>query len=134
MSLEEDLRQFMGTTGYFRPQPLLFPKFLLTDGARYVAEKAEAFWLFDAIASLQLHPKIKNHRELKDLQFWRLEVAENKSAMLSVEWDEDRVVYTQGIGHTTFPLKSLLLYVAPTVIEVEKKDRIVKVCYLPSEH
>ena len=134
MSLEFDLRQFTGTTGYFRPQPRLFPRFVLTDGARYLAEKAEAFWLFDAIASLQLYPKIRNHLKLRELQFWRLEVAEDKSAVLSVEWDKDLVVYSQALEYTDFPLKSLLLYVAPTVIAVDSGDLMVKVCYLPSEH
>ena len=132
MSLEFDLRQFTGTTGYFRPQPRLFPRFVLTDGARYLAEKAEAFWLMNAIASLQLHPKIRNHPKLKELQFWRLEVAEDKSAMLSVEWDKDEVVYSQKIEYTSFPLKSLLLYVAPAGLEMS--EGFVQVCYLPSEH
>lgn len=134
MSLEFDLMQFTGTTGYFRPQPLLFPQFLLTDGARYVAEKGEAFWLFDAIASLQQHPKIRMSPGLNELQFWRLKVEEDNSAVLSVEWDLDEIVYSQKIEYTDFPLKSLLLYAMPTVLKLEGKDRVVTVCYLPSEH
>jgi len=134
VSLKFDLRQFTGTTGYFRPQPLLFPCFLLTDGTRYLAEKAEAFWLFDAIASLQAHPKVKGHEKLNELQFWRLEVAEDESAVLSVEWDKEQVVYSQAIEYTDFPLKSLLLYVAPSIVKLKRENRAVKVCYLPSEH
>ena len=134
MITEFDLKGFTGTTGYFRPQPLLFPHFLLTDGTRYVAEKGEAFWLFDAIASLQMLPKIKKHPKLNELQFWRLEKAEDESAVLSVEWDKDEVVHTYALEYTSFPLKSLLLYVAPSMIRVDGEDRVVKVCYLPSEH
>lgn len=132
MSLEMELRQFTGTTGYFRPQPKLFPRFVLTDGARYLAENAEAFWLMDAIASLQVHPKISEHPRLNELQFWRLKVADDKSAVLSVEWDKDEVVHTQSIEYTTFPLKSLLLYVAPSMLNFP--EGFAQVCYLPSEH
>jgi len=99
-----------------------------------LAEKAEAFWLFDAIASLQAHPKVKGHEKLNELQFWRLEVAEDESAVLSVEWDKEQVVYSQAIEYTDFPLKSLLLYVAPSIVKLKRENRAVKVCYLPSEH
>jgi hypothetical protein len=38
---------FTGTTAYH----LHAPRLVLTDGAKYVAEHAEAYWLMDAIAS-----------------------------------------------------------------------------------
>lgn len=46
-----DLAGFTGTEGYLRWNPPLFPDILLTDGARYVAETAGAFWLMDIIGS-----------------------------------------------------------------------------------
>jgi hypothetical protein len=41
------LAQFTGTDGYTR----LYPKLLLTDGALFLAENAQCFWLMDVFAS-----------------------------------------------------------------------------------
>ena len=41
---------FTGTTAYHLHAPLV----LLTDGAKYVAEHAEAYWLMDAITGYLL--------------------------------------------------------------------------------
>ena len=47
--LDIDLNNFTGTEAYYRWTPL--SKSVLTDGTKYVAEKLQAYWLFDAIAS-----------------------------------------------------------------------------------
>ena len=39
-----DLQNFTGTDGYTRWSPI-FKNFLLTDGAKYLAEFADAYWL-----------------------------------------------------------------------------------------
>ena len=41
------LSQFTGTAKYYR----ISRRHLLTDGTKYLAEKAECFWLMDAISS-----------------------------------------------------------------------------------
>lgn len=42
-----DLAQFTGTARYYR----LNRKCLITDGAKYLADTVEAYWLLDAAAS-----------------------------------------------------------------------------------
>lgn len=125
-----DLAGFSGTSQYYRYSPL-FPWLVLTDGTRYLVEHGECYWLIDQIASLQFYPTIKNHRELKALQLWRLDVKEDKSAMLSCEWDSNKVVYTESISHTDFPLDSVRIWIAPTWLE---DSGWVKVAFLPSEY
>ena len=120
-----DLGHFTGTAQYWRYSPL-FPSVLLTDGAKYVAEEGEAFWLMDAIASVQSIPMIRNDEALQSIQFWRLAVHPDRSAPLTCERDEDDIVYTQEIQFTDFPLDRFLLYVCPS----ERG----KVIMLPSEY
>ena len=48
--LEHNLAHFSGTENYY-VWSALFKRFVLTDGAQYLAEKAEAFWLMDSIDS-----------------------------------------------------------------------------------
>jgi hypothetical protein len=69
-------RQFTGTEGYIRWSPL-FPRMVLTDGTKFVAENgggAGAYWLMDAIASHQ--PKALKDERLREMQFWNLTVTE----------------------------------------------------------
>src|SRR4051812_32551772 len=68
----ENLEQFSGTENYYR---FTFDSdVLLTDGAKYVADNASAYWLMEAIASYQ--PVLRRHQDqrLSDLQFWTLKV------------------------------------------------------------
>ncbi len=45
--LQTNLTQFMGTECYYR----IAPKFLITDGVKYLADTAGAYWLIDAAVS-----------------------------------------------------------------------------------
>ena len=51
-----DLRQFTGTTQWHRWSKLT--ELVCTDGAKYLADEAGAYWLLDAIASHQSAPVI----------------------------------------------------------------------------
>ena len=46
-TLISELSQFIGTENFYR----ITPRHLLTDGTKYLAEKAQSFWLMDAVAS-----------------------------------------------------------------------------------
>lgn len=104
------MANFYGTETWHR-WSILFPKMLLTDGAKYLAEKAGAFWLMDAIASHQ--PKALKDRMLRDMQFWTLKVNADKTAVLTCERDSGNVAITQKIEYTDFPLPEIKLYVGP---------------------
>ncbi|MEM9272613.1 MAG: DUF6876 family protein [Cyanobacteria bacterium P01_F01_bin.143] len=132
--LKNELRGFRGTSAYYRPQPLLLPHLLLTDGTKYLAEKAKCYWLMNLIAELQLNPKIKNHPELRKIQFWRLHVYEKRDAHLIVEWDTDKEVYRHHIKHTDFPVGTFTLYAQAINLEYIGKTGKGWVCHLPSEY
>ena len=94
------LAHFTGTQRYYR----ITRRHLLTDGTKYVAEAAGAFWMMDAVASHLM--------ELGTADWFvlvRVKVAESKAVM----------VYEDGNGHeharqeipyTDFPLANFVLY------------------------
>ena len=53
--MKNDLAQFTGTEAYYR----YVGGTLLTDGTKYLANEAGAYWLMDLIASYQ--PILKKH-------------------------------------------------------------------------
>ena len=100
---------------------------VLTDGALYVAEQCNAFWLMDAIASYQ--PEVQKHRRLKFAQFWTLTVNPDKSAKLEcVEDSGIPPVVTQTIEYTDFELPELQLYC------MSMGDDVHHTIMLPSEY
>ena len=107
--LTDNLDQFTGTVNYTRWSGL-FRNHVLTDGAKYLAEKAGAYWLMDAIASY--HAKCMKDPMLQGIQFWKLKV-KNGKATLICERDEGDVAIKQTIPYTDFPLESITLYCAP---------------------
>ena len=64
MELEEELAQFHGTTKYYKN----FTGLLYTDGVRYLAERAECYWLIDLVGSYQ--PQLRD----VPFQLWRIDV------------------------------------------------------------
>jgi hypothetical protein len=109
------LAQFTGTEHYYKN----FLGLLYTDGVQYLAETAEAYWLIDAIASWQ--PQVS--RVAEEFQLWDLAVNENHGAVLTARRDSDQPpIVQQEIEYTSFPLKSIRLYVENGVL------------LLPSEH
>ena len=114
---QSDLAQFTGTESYHR-WSLLFPRMVLTDGAKFVAENggtSGAFWLMDAIASHQ--PKALKNERLRDIQFWKLKVTEKdgrKSAVLTCRADSgEKPAITQRIEYTDFDLPEIDIWVGP---------------------
>ena len=105
--LEENLRQFTGTEKYYSNS--VYP-FRYTDGIKYLADHAGAYWLLDGISNWQKDPIIKNNFDLSLIQFWKLKVNSDKSAVLICERDLDESVITQRIPFTDFPLLEVTLY------------------------
>ena len=95
-----ELDQFIGTTGYHRVSRTA----VLTDGARYLAERTHCYWLMDVIVSYLV--------EL-DIQDWfvlaTLEVSDTKG-FVSLEDGNGKVHATQEIPFTDFPLPVARLY------------------------
>jgi hypothetical protein len=109
---ELDLKQFYGTEAHYSHW---LKQFVYTDGVKYLAQKAKAYWLLDAIASYQ--PSLLKDKTLKDFQIWKLVVdKEKKTATLICERDVNDVVVTQVIDYTDFPLSQVKLYLVKKVL------------------
>jgi hypothetical protein len=122
--LTEALTHFGGTESYYR---YAFGISFLTDGVKFLADEAQCYWLLDAIGSYQ--PELAKHPDerLQGIQFWKLQVNPDKSAVLTCVADSgEPPVVTQEIECTDFPLPEVQIWVG---IEEEKK-----IALLPSEY
>lgn len=100
----EDLAHFWGTENYYGFSPLLFPKLYLTDGTKYLAENAGAYWLMDLIGSYL--PRIKK------AGFGSVKlVVRAEEARVTIDDGNGNVIAKQRIGYTDFPLGDITLYV-----------------------
>lgn len=105
--LEANLPHFTGTEIYTNLRyPWLRSRFLLTDGAKYLAETAKAFWLMDAIASHQTNKQVA----AEPFQVWNLTVNEQKQATLTCTDGNETALVRQEIPLTDFPLSEITLY------------------------
>jgi hypothetical protein len=109
---EADLAQFTGTEQWYRHTLGI----LYTDGVRHVAQQGGAYWLIDAIASWQFESDVRDDAMLQEIQFWKLVVNEDCSAVLTCERDTDDVAVTQNIPFTDFPLRSIRLFLEDGVL------------------
>jgi hypothetical protein len=107
-----DLAQFTGTDNWYRHG--LVRSVLFTDGAKYVADTAGAYWLLDEIALAQRYVAAVRAEEF---QVWKLAV-KGSSATLSCEDGNDRTVFTKPIPFTDFPGEGVTLWLCSNVIMV----------------
>lgn len=114
--LKAELRQFTGTEQYYYNP--LFKDFKYTDGVKFLAERAGAYWLLDYIFSNQPHRSLRGEA----FQVWKIRVNQDDSATLTVEDGNDNVLTTFRIEYTDFPLEEFNLWL------------IDKVLILPSEY
>ena len=101
--LDIDLNNFTGTQAYNRWTPL--SRSGLTAGTKYVADKLQAYWLFDALAS---HIDFEEIADL-DMYFSTLTV-KDKTGILSIEDGNGGVVTTQTFEYTAFPLPEIKIW------------------------
>jgi hypothetical protein len=100
-----DLAQFIGSENWYRHG--INRKVLFTDGAKYVADHAGAFWLLDEIAIIKPH----NARvAAEEFQVWKLAVNADQTGVLTCEDGNDNVVHTKLIEYTDFPIDGITLY------------------------
>jgi hypothetical protein len=110
VSLTAALRQFTGTEQYHAHQTR---RLVYTDGVKFLAESAKAYWLIDAIASYQGTRQIAHNPALCSFQAWELMVKADKSAALICRIDSGQPYdLRQLIESTDFPLPEFKLFVA----------------------
>jgi hypothetical protein len=108
---ERELAQFTGSEHWYRHA--LNRKVLFTDGAKYVADRAGAYWLLDEIALIQPYDK---RVAAEAFQVWRLKVNADMSAELLCEDGNDNVVYRKQIPYTDFPSEGVTLWFTDNTI------------------
>lgn len=100
--LTDALKQFTGTTHYYK----LFPRLLLTDGAKFLADNAKSYWLFDVFASYLLTAIDGNQEPFTCLILTK----DNDSAFIQINDGNDVVLAEQVVEYTDFALASIKLY------------------------
>ena len=109
--LSNELNQFTGTNAYHRFSALSALK--LTDGVKYLCDKAGCYWLMDIIASYQ--KQCRKDEMLQYFQIWILKVKDGKGVVIC-ERDTNDVAIKQNIEYTDFPLNLIKLYCQNDVI------------------
>ena len=97
----------------------ILSRLVITDGVKWLADNAGAYWLLDAIASYQ--QRCQKDKMLRDFQVWTLTTEQrsehNRRGHLKCERDTgDKKPIRQEIEYTDFPLDSIKLYVENGVI------------------
>ena len=101
--LEFGLDRFSGTEHWYKH---FMPGILYTDGIKYLADKAKAYWFIDVIASWQTEEKVAKEM----FQVWIIKVNDDKSAVITCEDGNYNKITEQKIGGTDFPLKEYKVY------------------------
>ncbi len=100
-----DLAQFTGSEQWYRHG--INRRVLFTDGAKFVADQAGAYWLLDEIAIIQPHDK---RVAAEDFQVWKLAMNADQTGVLTCDDGNDHVVYTKQIEYTDFPPQGITLW------------------------
>lgn len=95
-----ELNQFTGTEHYYR----ISPGTVITDGCKYLADHAGAYWLMDAIASYL--PQFTGREEFISA---KLTVVRGVADLI-LDNGNGKVLDRQHIPFTDFPLASINLY------------------------
>lgn len=101
MTLQHELGQFCGTMEYHRYSR----KLVLTDGARYLAERAGCFWLVSIVDSIL--PQVRNESFLSV----RMIKNPNASAIVEITDGNEKPIFRQAIEFTDFPMNEIQLFV-----------------------
>jgi uncharacterized protein DUF6876 len=106
---QSDLDQFTGTEHWYKhwASPITF-----TDGAKFLAERAGAFWLLDEIVFAQRNKKVKG----EEFQVWRLKLDGKGGCTLTCDDGNGNVALTKAIPYTDFPLDEAKVYFTGGVI------------------
>ena len=95
------LSQFTGTESYYR----LYPKVVLTDDTKYLAEVAGCYWLMDVYAShlASVDPELDSFTCLKLIK-------SDNGADIVIEDGNTHQLAKQHVEYTDFPLDTFVFY------------------------
>jgi len=118
----DDLARFNSTEN-LHAFSTLTPNVLLSDGAKYLAERGSAYWLMDIIGLFQ---DINKPYNVEFFQHWELTVRMDSTAVLLCFDGPRNQIFRQYFDYTEFPLRKLDLY----AVQVEERILIM----LPGEY
>ena len=99
--LAMELASFIGAAQYYR----ITQRFIVTEGVKYLADRASCYWLLDLYAS-----HLVSVNQVAD-SFTVLKLIRHGSmADISIEDGNDRVLAVQHVGYTDFPLPVIQLF------------------------
>ncbi|MBN8907947.1 MAG: hypothetical protein J0H99_15225, partial [Rhodospirillales bacterium] len=101
--LESGLAMHTGSTRWFRHWTR---RLVYTEGVQYLAEKANAYWLIDLVASWCPHPSLRS----EEFVVWKLSVKPDRTAIAVADDGNGRELARQDISLTDFPLDEISLY------------------------
>lgn len=108
---KSELAMFTGTENWYRHS--IARNILYTDGIKYLADKASAYWLIDNIALIQARPTMA----CTEFQVWTLTVnLEKASGVLACDDGNGKIIFTLTIPYTDFPLSEIRIYCTNNVI------------------
>ena len=105
IEIKKQLQQFHGTGNYHKHSLANGISILLTDGASFIREKGNCFWLFDFIVAYQTHKQIRE----QIFQVWKLQ-KENSSWKISCEDGNKNIIYSRKIEFSDFPLDEISIW------------------------
>lgn len=101
---KENLAKFTNTGTLY--QVALFNRTGCTEGAKFVADTAGAWWLLDIIVSYQFNAKVKPAK----FQVWDLTVWEDRTATLECKDDTGHLIISHEIADCDFPIPEITLW------------------------
>ena len=108
--IEAALRRFTRTENYHRHSA-----FSYTDGVKFLAEEAGAYWLLDHIASRQ--KRARKDKSLRAYQVWHLTVGGSRG-VLACQRRDGMEIFREEIAFTAFPLQEVSLHLEDGVLRL----------------
>lgn len=111
--IEQELKNFSGTTGYY---PSSFKTLKLTDGVHYLRESTNSYWLIDIVESIQHLKAIQTNTAFI---IHKLQVSPDHSFIFTsysdysetdTAFNKEHLLYTLKGELTDFPLKQVSFY------------------------
>jgi len=109
-SLKQELQHFTGSES-FHKNPL-FPRYVYTEGVKFLAEKAGAYWLLDYILANQMLDILKT----QPFQTWKITVLETEAAFIEVGDGDEKKLISFILTYTDFPLQELTLWLVDNTL------------------
>lgn len=105
-----ELKNFYGSETFYKNP--LFPMFRYTEGVRFVAVNAGAYWLLNEVFGHQFIEPFKD----EPFQVWKLKVAENHTATITVEDGNYKILKIIKLEFTDFPLDDFTLWLTDNTL------------------